>query len=101
MNVKETLETLADRLQSTSVRAVYGEPVSAEGKTIIPVARVAFGFGGGGSLSGSTPEGSRDRITRDQTRFLRFVDWRPLAVAGAVGLGLGLMLSRWGSRRPT
>ena len=26
---------------------MYGEPITADGKTIIPVAQVAFGYGGG------------------------------------------------------
>ncbi len=31
-----------------TVRNVFGEPVEAQGATVVPVARVAFGFGGGG-----------------------------------------------------
>jgi uncharacterized spore protein YtfJ len=60
MNVKETLESLAERLQTTGVRTIFGEPISAEGRTIIPVARVAYGFGGGGGLSGKQAGQSRD-----------------------------------------
>ncbi|GAA2628301.1 spore germination protein GerW family protein [Streptomyces vastus] len=42
------LERLADKLGGrASVTAVYGEPVTADGVTVIPVAKVAFGFGGG------------------------------------------------------
>ncbi|MPZ62101.1 MAG: sporulation protein [Propionibacteriales bacterium] len=42
------LERLADRIAGqASVRTVYGEPISSEGVTVIPVARVHFGFGGG------------------------------------------------------
>lgn len=42
------LEHLADRLGgSASVTAVYGEPVTTDGVTVIPVAKVSFGFGGG------------------------------------------------------
>jgi uncharacterized spore protein YtfJ len=55
MQVKETLEALAERLQTTSVRTVFGEPISAEGRTIIPVARVAYGFGSGGGVSKTQP----------------------------------------------
>ena len=118
MNVKETLEALAERLQTTGVRTVFGEPVSAEGRTVIPVARVAYGFGGGGGLSGKHAEhptgidseggggggGVRAvpagviEITRDQTRFIRFDDWRPLAAAALIGLGTGIMLSKWAGR---
>lgn len=46
------LERLADKLGGrASVTAVYGEPVTADGVTVIPVARVAFGFGGGAGRS--------------------------------------------------
>ena len=118
MNVKETLEALAERLQRTGVRTIFGEPISAEGRTIIPVARVAYGFGGGGGLSGTRPDHARDvngegagggggvravpagivEITAGQTRFLRFDDWRPLAAAAAIGFGLGVVLSKWTGR---
>lgn len=44
----EFLNTLAERLHgSASARTIYGDPVEAAGKTIIPVARVAYGLGGG------------------------------------------------------
>ncbi len=42
------LENLATRLgQTTTVKNVYGEPVVAGDKTIIPVAQIMYGFGGG------------------------------------------------------
>ncbi|MHC0432801.1 spore germination protein GerW family protein [Streptomyces sp. O3] len=42
------LECLADRIGGrASVTAVYGEPVTSDGVTVIPVAEFAFGFGGG------------------------------------------------------
>ncbi len=48
MNIKEILEPITEKLQSgTNVRAVFGDPVDAHGKTIIPVAKIACGFGGG------------------------------------------------------
>jgi len=44
----QVLELLAQQLTGdTSVRKVFGEPIVAQGKMIIPVARLAFGFGGG------------------------------------------------------
>jgi uncharacterized spore protein YtfJ len=47
------VESIQERL---SARAVYGEPVTANGITVIPVASVRFGFGGGGGGgSGSEP----------------------------------------------
>ena len=36
-------------------KAVFGDPVERDGVTVIPVARVRWGFGGGG---GASPEGS-------------------------------------------
>ena len=49
------LESMFEPLtRSASVKSVYGEAISANGKTIIPVARVAYGFGGGrGSKPGA------------------------------------------------
>jgi uncharacterized spore protein YtfJ len=32
---------------SAAVKAVFGEPVHATGTTVIPVAKVAYGFSGG------------------------------------------------------
>lgn len=118
MNFNETLETVAQRLQATGVRTIFGEPVSVQGRTIIPVARVAYGFGGGGGLSArhagqrgdldgegggggggvrAVPAGVVE-ITPEQTRFLRFDEWRPLTVAAAFGFGLGVLLTRWTAR---
>jgi uncharacterized spore protein YtfJ len=34
--------------RSLSIRHVYGEPIHQDGKTVIPVAQVAYGFGAGG-----------------------------------------------------
>ncbi|WP_432193662.1 GerW family sporulation protein [Streptomyces sp. bgisy027] len=51
------LERLAERLGGrASVAAVYGDPVTAHGITVIPVAKVAYGFGGG---TGRTVEGAK------------------------------------------
>lgn len=48
MNDHNFLETLADRLnQRASVNNVFGEPIQAGDKVIIPVAQVILGMGGG------------------------------------------------------
>ncbi len=48
------LEGLLDRLRQITeragIRAVYGDPIHAHGRTFIPVARVVYGFGMGGNL---------------------------------------------------
>lgn len=52
------LEHLADRLGgSASVTAVYGEPVTADGVTVVPVAKVALGLGGGAGRIGDAGAG--------------------------------------------
>jgi len=44
---------LADRIGSAAgAAAVFGEPVERDGVTVIPVARVSWGFGGGGGGEG-------------------------------------------------
>jgi uncharacterized spore protein YtfJ len=57
------VENVATRLgQSASVKNVYGEPIVKGERTIVPVARVAFGFGGGFGKKGARlplPEGQK------------------------------------------
>lgn len=38
---------LAENISTLGVKTAYGEPVSIDGVTILPVALVQFGFGGG------------------------------------------------------
>jgi len=49
--MQSMLESLRE---SASVRSVYGDPVAAGDRTIVPVARVAYGFGGGYGSGEST-----------------------------------------------
>lgn len=51
------LETVATQLgQNGSVKNVYGAPITAQGKTIIPVAQIAMGFGGGHGQKNGKPQ---------------------------------------------
>jgi len=55
------VSALADRLcASATARAVFGEPVDRDGITVIPVAKVRYGFGGGGGRGGETSEGGSE-----------------------------------------
>ena len=57
--MRDVIKSITDRIHDTaSVKNVYGDPIVAQGKTIIPVARVKYGFGGGGGQEGepSNPE---------------------------------------------
>lgn len=69
----DLLERLAERLGGkASVTAVYGEPVTCHGVTVIPVARIAYGFGGGAG------EEHRDTKTGEGGGGGGGVDARPL-----------------------
>jgi uncharacterized spore protein YtfJ len=107
------LESLAERLRSTAtVESVYGQPIHAEGRTIVPVARVAYGFGGGAADKNGKPEDGRPatgngggggvravpagvvELTRGGTRFVPIGIGRRLLAAGLLGLSIGVALGR-------
>ena len=65
------VERMAERVGAkASVRAVFGDPIEKDGITIVPVARVRWGFGGGagrgpiGVGPGAT-DGTSEAATRD------------------------------------
>jgi len=47
----------AESLKSLGVHTAYGEPIELDGVTVIPVACVQFGFGGGSDGSGDEAAG--------------------------------------------
>ena len=54
----ESAEKLARSFQERlNVQTAYGEPITANGVTVIPVAKVRFGFGGGGGGGTGTGPG--------------------------------------------
>lgn len=62
MDLQKYVDSIPDELaQSAHVKTVFGEPIAAQGKTIIPVARVRYGFGGGMG-SGPTRTGDEQRL---------------------------------------
>jgi uncharacterized spore protein YtfJ len=103
MDTGKMMEPIVEELHSSAtVRNVFGEPIEAHGKTVVPVANVAFGFGGGngsgrhpktpnkvqgegGGVGGGvrvTPKGVLV-VTDECTRFVRFDQpWKMLAAAG-------------------
>jgi uncharacterized spore protein YtfJ len=117
INPKEMMETLVDRFAVTAkVQNVFGAPIEAHGKTIIPVARVSYrlgaggggaglagqdsaapqtegGGGGGGGIVQAVPVGVVE-VTEAGARFVRFFD--PQIAAGLVagGVVFGLLLRR-------
>jgi uncharacterized spore protein YtfJ len=111
MSVSEILRTVSDSFQaSATVKNVYGEAITSGDRTVIPVARIAYAFGGGGgdregeqSAEGgggggrvsAGPAGALE-ISPAGTRFVYFNDWRKLASALTVTFAFGLLV---GTRR--
>jgi len=102
-------EVFKSIIEQAGARTVYGEPVSVEGKTILPVATIRYGFGGSSGGKGNTWEHSGGggggliakplgvvEITQSQTRFIPILSSRSLLLAVGVGFGLGFLV---GSRR--
>jgi len=107
------LQSLKESILSANVKALYGEPIAAQGKTVIPVAKIIYGYGGGAGgvgNSGTRGEGSGGggaaraipvgvvEVSDRQTRFVPISDRKKLAGAVAMGIGLGMWLG-WRRRR--
>ncbi len=116
MSTRELIDSAVQHLRtSASVKTVYGEPVVIDGKTIIPVAKVAYGFGGGtGSKHIPAAEPGKEpaaaeagegagggvsakpmgvvEISGQETKWVPFGQTKKLAMAAVIGSGLGLML---------
>jgi uncharacterized spore protein YtfJ len=109
----ELLNSIIGRIGDTaSVKSIYGEPVSAHGRTIIPVARVACGFGGGaGKRHQAEQEGEGGggglvalpvgvfEVSESGTRFIPLHDKRKIATVGIASFCLGMIFrARWRKR---
>jgi len=110
MNATEMLQRIGETLGSTAtVKSVFGEPIHAAGKTVVPIAKVAYGFGagggagpdkkgeGGGGGVRAFPAGALE-ITETTTRFIPFANVSWLAGAFAAGAALGLFMFRHNGR---
>ncbi len=111
---KSYTERVAEKIGSTGVTTVFGQPVEREGVTVIPVARAMWGFGAGTGLDNpskdkqSTPTGigmsfgdgggggvmiepvGYIELANGQARFrpIVVVPVVPLAIAGGVVLAI-------------
>ncbi len=118
MSIQQFFRSLGEHLQTgAGIKTVYGDRVVVEGKTIIPVARIAYGFGGGsrakkrgaseeqkeGEESGggggfsASPVGVVE-ITPEHTQFISIGDERRMAWTLIIGLFVGIFLGRRRSR---
>jgi len=115
MSSVEILQSLKETFLTANVKAVYGEPINAQGKTVIPVAKVIYGYGGGGGTGGMGESSARGEgggggggakvvpigfieVTEQQTCFVPITSRRKLAIAVAIGITVGLWLG-WRRRR--
>ncbi len=117
MELLTFFQTINDKLLSrAAVNTVYGEPVIVGEKKVIPVARVACGFGGGAGtapLRRSDPDAPQPggegggggggfaampvgvvEITPQATRFIGFGATRRLLGAFAFGILFGAVMGR-------
>ena len=109
------LQSLKESILTANVKAVYGEPIAAQGKTIIPVAKLIYGYGGGAGTGGVGESKARGEgggggggaravpvgvveVSEQQTRFIPITDRKKLASAVVMGIGVGILL-RWIRRR--
>jgi uncharacterized spore protein YtfJ len=109
MSSADFLQCLKDSILGANVKTVYGEPISAQGKTIIPVARISYGYGlgvanggvgdtsargeggGGGGGVRAVPVGVIE-VSNEPTRFVPISDRRKLTAAVVGGIGLGIWI---------
>src|SRR5580658_6755929 len=110
------LQSLKESIFSqVGVKAIYGEPISAQGKTVIPVAKLMYGYGAGAGTGGvgnssaqgegggggagvrAVPVGVID-VSDQGTVFVPITSRHKLAGAVVAGVGLGIFLS-WRRRK--
>jgi uncharacterized spore protein YtfJ len=106
MSVPEVLKSIGERFESSvTVKNVFGEAISAGERTVIPVARISYAFGGGGGdhqghaatggggggRMAAVPVGAVE-ITPHGTQFIPFLDWRRLGSVAAISFAMGLLI---------
>jgi uncharacterized spore protein YtfJ len=118
MENENFVENIATPLShSASVKSVFGEPITAQGKTIIPVAQVAYGFGGGFGHKQKTPldkeaqQGDKGagggggilakakgvyEVTPEATRFIPARNLGELLIVALIGFFIG---GFWGKKK--
>jgi uncharacterized spore protein YtfJ len=111
------LKSIVDPLRtSAAVTSVFGDAVSTQGKTVIPVARIAYGFGGGSGKRNRGPaeDGPREgegggggvlatplgvfEVTDSQTRFIPLNVTRKYLAGGLAGCIAGFLWAKIFSR---
>ena len=114
MSIERYFASLTERLHSSAhVRTVYGEPVEAAGKTIIPVSKIRYAFGAGPTKVGddgvASTAGAGGAVQADAIGVFEVTEARAqfvpvehdMAVAGALAVGFlaGVLIGLWGASR--
>jgi uncharacterized spore protein YtfJ len=108
MSEQSLIERIAETIQvHASAKQVYGEPVERDGTTIIPVAKVQWGFGGGGFGRGPVERGGGGGGARafptgyielrngvSEFHAISSQEWSTLLSAGAIGFIGAIVLTR-------
>ncbi|MGA7318788.1 MAG: spore germination protein GerW family protein [Silvibacterium sp.] len=98
-------------LGQAGVKTIYGEPITVQGKTVIPVAKIMYGFGAGagtGGVGNSSAQGEGGgggagvrtipvgviEISDQATRFIPITSRKKLAGAVLAGVILGMLVFR-------
>jgi uncharacterized spore protein YtfJ len=106
---EQVVSALSEKLAATAnARTVYGEPIHAHSRTLVPVAKVGYGLGatsggrsgqdagggaGGGGV-GAKPAGYIE-ITAEGTRYVAFSMANKIAAAVVAGIAAGYLLGRF------
>jgi uncharacterized spore protein YtfJ len=107
------LQSLKESILGANVKAIYGEAITAQGRTVIPVAKLVYGYGAGAGTGGVGESSARGEgggggggaravpvgvveISNQQTRFIPITDRKRLAGAIVLGITFGMWL---GARR--
>ena len=116
MGVPEMFQSFIGGLhQNASVRTVFGEPITIEGRTLIPVAKVGYGGGAGagprehngqsigqeaepqqlgfGVGVGAKPIGVVE-LSAEGTKFIPIGSGKKVVVAAAAGFLLGFLVGQ-------
>jgi uncharacterized spore protein YtfJ len=85
MSATRLIEGALDKVRATAgVKTVYGEPIKVDGKTIIPIAKMAHGAGAG------APVGVVE-ISEGETKFVAINSKKKVGIAAAVGAAAGML----------
>lgn len=106
----ELIQSISEKLSdSANIKKIFSEPIDVDGKKVITVARVSYGFGGG---SGKNPNGTTEaegsgggggvmakpigmiEITKDSTKYIPFEDIKKFIGYLVGGIAIGWFITR-------